>query len=49
MAKLMDRVRAYLRSPQGRQTVEKAKRLANDPHNQQKARRLLNRLRPGRH
>ncbi|MEU7892804.1 hypothetical protein AB0B45_08050 [Nonomuraea sp. NPDC049152] len=45
MATLMDRVRAYLRSPQGKQTIEKAKRMANDPQNQAKARRFLDRLR----
>lgn len=48
MATLMDRVRAFLRSPQGRQTVEKAKRMARDPHTQAKARRFLDRLRPRR-
>ncbi|MER6511928.1 MULTISPECIES: hypothetical protein [unclassified Nonomuraea] len=49
MAKLMDRVRAYLRSPEGRQTVEKAKRMARDPQNQEKARRFLDRFRTRRH
>lgn len=49
MAKLMDRVRAYMRSPKGRQQVEKAKRMARDPRNQQKARRLLDRFRGRRH
>ncbi|MCA2219816.1 hypothetical protein [Nonomuraea aurantiaca] len=49
MATLMDRVRAYLRSPQGKQTMEKAKRMANDPENQRKARRFLDKLRSRRH
>lgn len=49
MATLMDRVRAYLRSPQGRQTMEKAKRMARDPHTQHKARGLLARFRSRRH
>jgi hypothetical protein len=49
MTKLMERVRAYMRSPQGRQTVEKAKRMARDRHNQQKARRFLDRFRSRRH
>lgn len=49
MTNLMDRVRAYLRSPQGKETVDKAKRMARDPHNQEKARRFLDRLRPRRH
>ncbi|MET9337738.1 MULTISPECIES: hypothetical protein [unclassified Nonomuraea] len=45
----MDKVRAYLRSPEGKQTIDKAKRMASDPHNQAKARRFLDRLRPKRH
>ncbi|MEO3867359.1 hypothetical protein ABGB18_00860 [Nonomuraea sp. B12E4] len=49
MATFMDRVRAYLRSPQGRQNVEKAKRMARDPRTRDKARRLLNRWRSRRH
>lgn len=49
MATLMDRVRAYLRSPQGKQTIEKAKRMANDPQNKAKARRFLDKLRSRRH
>ncbi|MEU4546667.1 hypothetical protein [Nonomuraea dietziae] len=49
MATIIDRVRAYLRSPQGRQTMDKAKRMARDPHNQQKARGFLERFRSRRH
>ncbi|MFD1545149.1 hypothetical protein [Nonomuraea guangzhouensis] len=49
MATLMDRVRAYLRSPKGRQNIEKAKRMARDPNNQRKARQFLDRLRSKRH
>ncbi|MDP4508288.1 hypothetical protein [Nonomuraea turcica] len=49
MATLMDRVRAYLRSPKGKQNVEKAKRMARDPRTQQKARQFLDRLRSRRH
>ncbi len=45
----MERVRAYLRSPKGQQTVEKAKRMARDPRNQQKARQFLERFRGRRH
>ncbi|WP_199565729.1 hypothetical protein [Spongiactinospora rosea] len=45
MASLVDKVRRYLSSPQGRQAVEKAKRMANDPRNRQKARGLLDRWR----
>jgi hypothetical protein len=44
----MDRVRAYLRSPKGRQNIEKAKRMASDPNNQRKARQFLDRLRSKR-
>ncbi|WP_197093531.1 hypothetical protein [Nonomuraea sp. SBT364] len=46
---LIDRVRAYLRTPQGKQTIEKAKRMARDPRNQHKARRFLDRFRSRRH
>jgi hypothetical protein len=49
MTKLMERVRAYMRSPQGKQTVEKAKRMAHDPHHQQKARRFMDKFRSRRH
>ncbi|MEV0596951.1 hypothetical protein [Nonomuraea cavernae] len=45
MATIIDRVRAYLGSPQGKEAVEKAKRMANDPQNQQKAKRFLGRFR----
>ncbi|MET7461047.1 hypothetical protein [Nonomuraea sp. NPDC005501] len=48
MATLMDKLRAYLRSPQGQQTIEKAKRMANDPRNQDKARRFLDKFRTKR-
>ncbi|MFI6481956.1 hypothetical protein ACIBH1_28780 [Nonomuraea sp. NPDC050663] len=41
----MNRIRAYLRSPEGRRNVEKAKRMARDPRNQARARGWLNRLR----
>lgn len=49
MTKLMERVRAYMRSPQGKQTVDKGKRMARDPHTQQKARRFLDKFRSRRH
>ncbi|WP_199537008.1 hypothetical protein [Spongiactinospora gelatinilytica] len=45
MTSLVDKVRRYFSSPKGRQTVEKAKRMANDPRNRQKARGLLDRWR----
>ncbi|MEV0143343.1 MULTISPECIES: hypothetical protein [unclassified Nonomuraea] len=49
MATLMDKLRAYLRSPQGQQTIEKAKRMASDPRNQEKARRFMDKFRTKRH
>ncbi|WP_336204342.1 hypothetical protein [Nonomuraea sp. LPB2021202275-12-8] len=49
MTKLMEKVRAYMRSPQGKQNIEKAKRMASDPQNQQKARRFLDKFRSRRH
>ncbi|MEV7006546.1 hypothetical protein [Streptosporangium sp. NPDC051022] len=47
MASLMDRIKRYLDSPQGRRNVEKAKEMARDPRNQRKLRDLVNRLRSG--
>ncbi|GAA3447848.1 hypothetical protein [Planomonospora venezuelensis] len=44
MASLISRLRAYLSTPQGRRNLEKAKAMARDPRNQQKARTLLSRL-----
>ncbi|GGS70315.1 hypothetical protein GCM10010156_31450 [Planobispora rosea] len=44
MASLISRVRAYLSTPQGRRNLEKAKTMARDPRNQQRARSLLARL-----
>ncbi|GAA2796259.1 hypothetical protein GCM10020219_079340 [Nonomuraea dietziae] len=49
MSTIIDRVRAYLRSPSGRQTMDKAKRMARDPHNQQKAKSFFERFRSRRH
>lgn len=48
MASIIDRVKGYLHSPSGRRNVEKAKRMASDPQNQQKARGLLSRFTSGR-
>ncbi|GAA3417268.1 hypothetical protein GCM10018952_48600 [Streptosporangium vulgare] len=47
MASLIDRVRSYLRTPQGQRNMEKAKAMARDPRNQQKLRGLLDRFRGG--
>ncbi len=48
MAKLLDRVKRFVTSPQGRQTTEQAKRMARDPENQAKARRIFDRFRSHR-
>jgi hypothetical protein len=48
MVKLMDRVKRLVTSPQGRQATEQAKRMAEDPQNQAKARRLFDRFRSHR-
>lgn len=42
---LIDRIRNFLASPQGRRYSDQARRAASDPHNQQRARGLLARLR----
>jgi hypothetical protein len=48
MAKLMDRVKRWMSSPQGRQTTEQAKRMAKDPETRTKARRMFERFRSHR-
>jgi hypothetical protein len=45
---LMDRLKRFLASPQGKRVADQARRAASDPKNQQKARDLLTRLRGGR-
>jgi hypothetical protein len=42
---IMIRIRRFLASPQGRRLSEQGRRMAADPRNQQRARRLLARLR----
>lgn len=42
---LLDKIRNFLRSPQGRKLADEGKRLASDPRNQQRAKSLLARLR----
>lgn len=44
---LIDRIRAFLSSPQGRRVTEQGRRMAADPRNQQRLRGLLNRKRRG--
>jgi hypothetical protein len=42
---LLDRIRRFLSSPQGRRLTDQGRRYAADPRNQQRARGLLSRLR----
>ncbi|MFD1532105.1 hypothetical protein [Pseudonocardia aurantiaca] len=42
---LMRRIRAFLSSPQGRRLTDQGRRMAADPRNRERARRLLARLR----
>ena len=42
---LLDRLRTFLASPQGRRVTDRGRRYASDPRNQQRARSLLARLR----
>ncbi len=42
---LLDRIKKFLSSPQGRRLTEQGRRLASDPRNQQRARGLLARFR----
>jgi len=48
MASLVDRLKRFLHSPQGRQARARAERLARDPRTQAKVRGILARLRGGR-
>jgi hypothetical protein len=45
MASIVQRIKAYLRSPEGQRKVRKAKDMARDPRNQQKARDFMSRWR----
>ncbi|MFD0683532.1 hypothetical protein [Actinomadura fibrosa] len=47
MASLIDRIRRFLRSPQGQKARARAERYARDPRTQAKARKLLGRARGG--
>jgi hypothetical protein len=42
---IIDRVRNFLRSPQGRRITEQGRRMASDPRNRQRAKGFLARLR----
>ncbi|MEN3611027.1 hypothetical protein [Plantactinospora sp. ZYX-F-223] len=45
MASLVQRIRMFLRSPQGRQLVERGRREFAKPSNQHRMRRIVSRLR----
>lgn len=45
MAGLLNRIKNFLRSPKGRQLTTKARDMAKDPRNQERARRAADRLR----
>ncbi|MGA5421678.1 hypothetical protein [Streptomyces lavendulocolor] len=45
MSGLMNRIKQFTRSPQGRRTVASARRAAADPRKRAQARQLLGRLR----
>jgi len=42
---LMDRIRGFLSSPQGRRVVDQGRRAAANPRNRERARGFLSRLR----
>jgi hypothetical protein len=44
----MERIKQFARSPQGRRTIEQARRAAADPRRRAQAQRLLARLRTRR-
>ncbi|MCE7002398.1 hypothetical protein LWC34_06065 [Kibdelosporangium philippinense] len=45
MAGLMDRIKNFLRSPKGQQMTDKAREMAKDPRNQERARQAADKLR----
>ncbi|WP_199853167.1 MULTISPECIES: hypothetical protein [unclassified Plantactinospora] len=45
MASLVQRIRMFLRSPQGRQLVERGRRELAKPSNQHRMRQIMSRLR----
>ncbi|MER7406133.1 hypothetical protein ABT373_27565 [Streptomyces sp. NPDC000070] len=45
MAGILNRIKQFARSPQGRRTVEQARRAAADPRKRAQAQRLLGKLR----
>ncbi|MGC5039809.1 MULTISPECIES: hypothetical protein [unclassified Streptomyces] len=49
MAGIMNRIKEFARSPQGRRAAEQARRAAADPRKRAQAQRLLGKLRGRRH
>lgn len=45
MSRMMERIKQFAKSPQGRRTAEQARRAASDPRRQAQAKRLLGKLR----
>lgn len=45
MPGMLERIKQFARSPQGRRTIEQARRTASDPRRQAQAKRLLGKLR----
>jgi hypothetical protein len=45
MARIVDRIRAYLRSPQGQQLIGKGREQLSRPDNQRRLRQVMQRLR----
>jgi hypothetical protein len=43
---LLDKIRSFFASPQGRRLTDQARRAASDPRNQQRARDVFSRKRP---
>ncbi|MFE9442310.1 hypothetical protein ACFYO2_25660 [Streptomyces sp. NPDC006602] len=48
MPSVIQRIKQYTRSPQGRRTVEQVRRTASDPRRRAQAKRLLSKWRTGR-
>ncbi|MEQ8146302.1 hypothetical protein ABZ368_22625 [Streptomyces sp. NPDC005908] len=48
MPGMVERIKQFARSPQGRRTAEQVRRAASDPRRRAQAQRLLGRLRGGR-
>ncbi|MFJ7147150.1 hypothetical protein ACIQVT_02960 [Streptomyces sp. NPDC100445] len=48
MSGVVERIKQFARSPQGRRTIEQARRAASDPRRRAQAQRLFERLRARR-